>query len=36
MVRSGNSIVTEPGASSHTSFVAGVMAAASEAGFIGS
>ena len=33
---SGNSIVIEPGASIHTSFVAGPMAAASDAGSIGS
>jgi len=34
--RFGNSIVTEPGASSHTSFVAELIAADSEAGSIGS
>ncbi len=34
--RSGNSIVTEPGASSHSSFVAGVIIAASAAASIGS
>ena len=34
--RSGNSIVTEPGGSTHTSFVAGVSIAASACGSIGS
>jgi hypothetical protein len=34
--KSGNSIVTEPGASSQTSRVDGVMAAVSDAGSIGS
>ena len=35
-IRSGNSIVTEPAASSHTSFVFGVMRAARSATSIGS